>query len=368
MMKVCVLSMHRIINYGSFLQAYALKQLLLQNGAEQVSFIDIKPGKHLKGWDPTTLKYRLGRLWYFIRLALQGRLVERMQDKKHFHKIQACLCSHYRLLEIDESPAADYQLAVIGSDEVFNCCQISQWGYTPQLYGDIPEADRVISYAGSFGHTQYEQLVSLGIDREIGQTLKSVSAISVRDQNSVHIVHRLTGIRPHLHLDPVLIYGYSREIEQAPRPALENYIVVYAYHGRIHDKAEIQAIRNFAAAHKKTLVSFTYYAWCDQVIVPSTPFDVFAWFRQADYVITDTFHGTIFSVITRRPFATLIRPSNRNKITSLLESLCLSEKGIYDPAQLAETLTAGWDQTKVEQILTAERKRSNDFLSSVLQQ
>ena len=137
-MKIAILSMHRVINWGSFLQAYALRQLLLQNGADMVSFIDIKPGRPLKGFEPETKKDKIYR---YIGYFFQGRFYEKLQGWRYFNKVQESIESHWPLLNIDEKGTA-YDLAIIGSDEVFNCCQTTSWGYTLQLYGAISEAKK----------------------------------------------------------------------------------------------------------------------------------------------------------------------------------------------------------------------------------
>lgn len=355
--------MHKVINYGSFLQAYALKQLLLQNGADKVLFIDIKQGKQLKGFEPENSRKRLMRV---VKEVLNGQLITKIRNRKHQDSVRRCIESNSHLLETDKGFGTQYDLAVIGSDEVFNCCQKSIWGYTPQLYGEIPEARQVISYAGSFGHTQYEQLVEHNIDGEIGATMRKLSAISVRDDNSFDIVKRLTGIEPFIHLDPVLAYGYQEEIAQAEPTEDKDYIVVYAYAGRIKEQSEINAICDFARKNNKKLYSFTYYDWCDKTISPSSPLEVLSWFRGADYVVTDTFHGTIFSIITQRQFVTLIRPSNQNKIGSLLKTMGLSHRGVYRPEIISETLTAVINYDLVDNRLNINRQQTHRYLDSVM--
>lgn len=364
-MKIAILSMHRVINWGSFLQAYALRQLLLQNGADMVSFIDIKPGRPLKGFEPETKEDKIYR---YIRYFFQRRFYEKLQGWRYFNRCKRSIESHWPLLNIDEKGTA-YDLAIIGSDEVFNCCQTTSWGYTLQLYGAIPEAKKVVSYAASFGHTRYEQLLELNIAGEIGATLNTLSAISVRDKNSYDIVKKLTGRTPEQHLDPVLIYGYQAEIMQMSLPAEKDYIVIYAYPGRIQDKTEIGIIKKFARQNGKKLISlFSYYSWCDKSVAPNTPFEVLAWFKGADYVITDTFHGTIFSIITHKNFCTLVRNTNGEKIDSLLLRLGLEIKILREKSfsLMSDILHQSINYTEVEQALTTERARAKKYIKQVI--
>lgn len=354
-----VLSMQRVLNYGSFLQAYALKQLLLRNGADEVYFIDIEKGRILPGYEPVS---RRDRALKGIRYLCDGRLKTWIKDQIYLKRVTRKIALSYPLLESKKPKPSHYDLVVIGSDEVFNCCQPSSWGYTLQLYGRIANADRIVSYAGSFGHTTFKQLQEQNICAEIADAMKSMHSISVRDLNSSHIVKALTGITPELHLDPVLIYGYAQKITSLYTPQKEPYILVYTYPGRVKQKAEIEQITGFARSKGLKLASvFCRYDWCDRAMVLDNPFEVLRWFKDAGYVITDTFHGTIFSIITKRKFCTFIRDKNRQKISSLLSFLRLEERAAYDISPILEKEI---DYTIVDEILGRERVNSMQFLKS----
>ena len=73
-----ILSMQRVLNYGSFLQAYALKQLLLQNGADDVYFIDIEKGRSLAGFEQENSL--LKKLFRAIVLLVQGQLPAKIRE------------------------------------------------------------------------------------------------------------------------------------------------------------------------------------------------------------------------------------------------------------------------------------------------
>lgn len=365
---VGILSMQRVINYGSFLQAYALKQLLLQNGADEVYFIDIERGRELPGFEYSKNQSKWHKLKRLLQIIFTGLLFQKIRDRKFAKRLKKSIEDCFPILELDKAAPKEFDLVVIGSDEVFNCCQCAPWGYTLQLYGRVLNAKKVISYAGSFGHTRYEQLVQLGIDKEIGETMKTMAAISVRDQNSYDIVEKLTGIKAEMHLDPVLIYGYEKEIAERKVSYPEKYMVVYSYQGRINDKKEIKKITSFAKEHKLKLISiFCRYDWCDEAIIPETPFDVLGWFKGAEYVVTDTFHGTIFSIITGRRFVTLVRKTGRitngEKISSLLRQLGLEKKCVGNNREMLENkLVDNVDWLNINDVLVENRRRSQFYL------
>ena len=286
-------------------------------------------------------------------------------------RLKASIHAQFPVLGLDDSSPSHFDIVFIGSDEVFNCCQKSIWSYTPQLYGFIPQADRVVSYAGSFGHTTYEQLINAGVADEIGRTMRKLSAISVRDQNSYEIVESLTNIRPEIHLDPVLIYGYKKEIADSSIDDQSSpYMVVYSYQGRISDKREINEIVTYARDRNLKLVSiFCRYDWCDKAIITATPFDVLSWFKEAECIVTDTFHGSIFSIITHRRFCALMRDSNKQKLGSLLKQLSLDNRMVQigDCKSICPILDASVDYDLVEDILLNERKRAYQYMCKLLE-
>lgn len=103
-----------------------------------------------------------------------------------------------------------------------------------------------------------------------------------------------------------------------------------------------------------------------------SPFEVLAYFRNAEEVITDTFHGSIFSVITHRPFTTLIRKSVRNsygneeKLSDLLERLNLADR-MTTKIEDAETINEkAIDYIKVDELLKAHREVAREYLRKSL--
>lgn len=89
-------------------------------------------------------------------------------------------------------------------------------------------AKHVISYAGSFGPTTYEDIQKQNQQAMISAGLRHMDAISVRDQNSQDIISRLIGTKVELVCDPVILYGYENEMRSFS-PPMKDYILIYAY-------------------------------------------------------------------------------------------------------------------------------------------
>ena len=354
-MKIGILSMHRVPNYGSFWQAYCLMKMLEKSGND-VDFIDIRKGRQIldtplykRSFSLTKIK----RIPYYLFQKKKLNIFQHYQAKK----LGCAERMNYR---------TNYDCIIIGSDEVFNCIQQSPWGFSTQLYGAM-DNDNVNSYAGSFGYTTMENIEKYGLSEEISQAIKNMRNISVRDLNSEQIMSELSdGKQIQRHLDPVLIGDLP-----VPKAAVCNkqqkYIVIYAYDFRFHDEAYISCIKAFAQKKGLKIYSVGFYQdWVDKNIV-TDPYTLLEYFKNAEYIITDTFHGTIFSIRCKKKFVTVVRDTNRQKLTSLLESVNLSNRIVTKPNEIALTLNKDIQYDDVFKILKKERKRTEDYLKACIQ-
>ena len=249
MRKVGIMSMQRIANYGSFLQAYALKQLIEEVGCN-VEFVDYHVGapvitENADSKNKVVRKIEKGLETFQYQAPLAHKL--------SFIRYKQSFAQKYMPLlgitdEMNYNPTVD--CLVIGSDEGFNCIQKnSNVGYSPELFGKNNHAKKLITYAASFGNTTLLEKYKKA--NEVGALLKKFDAISVRDANSGTIVEQLTGKEPVYNLDPVLTYDYMNCCDKIPQVQTnEKYLILYAYAGRIsNDEADWIA----AYAKKKNL-------------------------------------------------------------------------------------------------------------------
>lgn len=368
MAKVGILSMQRIVNYGSFLQAYGLKMLLEELGHD-VEFVDYHVEKPLI----TDSNYQKRGLF----LKVQKMLEAFQYDAPLKHRVQFILYKkqfakkYLHILgitpEMNYLPALD--ALVIGSDEVFNCVQANpNVGYSLELFGKNQRAKKLLTYAASFGNTTIEKLNKFGKDAEIGMFLKKFDAISVRDKNSGYIVRELSDVQPEYHLDPVLIYDYMGECKRIPRiQTKERYLILYAYSGRI-SREKSAWISAYAKKKGLKVYSIGGVQRCADSFIDCSPFEVLAYFQHAEAVITDTFHGTIFSIITKRKFAAIIQKSvensygNEEKLKDLLERTGLHDRIAENLNDIEKVLERAIDYTAVDKIIDAERMKAVDYL------
>lgn len=368
-MKVGIMSMQRVINYGSFMQALGLKIMIEELGHE-VTFIDYHPGLCVEK-EKVSAKVRK-KIWK-VRKNFQFRFHkldkmshQRVQFERNYEDIY--------LPQLGITKKKNYyeelDTLVIGSDEVFNCLQSNEKvGYTKELFGWKNNSKRLISYAASFGNTTVERLKKYEVDQEVGELLKRFDAISVRDENSGKVVKTLTDKELIYNLDPVLVSDFSTYLKDNVK--LKDYIIVYAYSERISQE-EANKIIEFAKKRKKKLVciSGTQY-FCDEYI-SCEPAEIPAYFKHADCIITDTFHGSIFSIITNKPFLTIVRPTvngtygNEEKLVDLLKRLHLESRIIKDFDGLDEKMMQSIDYEQVNQKRMIERTKSLEYLKKAI--
>lgn len=378
-MDIGILSMQRIYNYGSWMQAYALKNIIKDIvDASSVQFVDYHIEKPVFSEKTDRKKYRANYWKQFISERITDfKVSSQAMPNDYFmhiynfkHKYQPELFDmkwHQR----NYNPQLD--ALIIGSDEVFNCTQQNvDVGYSKELFGEGIPAKKKITYAASFGNTTLEKIETLGIDKEIAKWIGKLDDISVRDNNSQKIIRMLSGIEAQVHLDPVLIYDFSKELEIEIEEGLQDpYMIVYAYSNRLKREEE-EAIASYARKRGLKIYCISgEYSIADKMIYDS-PLNIIRYFKNAECVVTDTFHGTIFSIINHKPFATFVRKSeligygNQEKLEDLLQRLLLTSRIVAEPREIAEVLSDEINYTEVDKIIYKERISSKQYLKKIL--
>ncbi len=365
-MKIGILSMQRVVNSGSLLQAYALRETVkaLTNG--EVEFIDYENPlsvKAIKEKKPPFLIQLLKIIKHTILPAYRPHMQAKRYVKKFTEKWAESLPALGLNKELNDNQGKPYDLAIIGSDEVFNICQFSDrnvdipWS----LLGEGINTKRLISYAASCGQTTLEKLNAIGEDRHYGDLLKHFQAVSVRDENTFHVVKTLSGITLQYHIDPALLMPDFPK-EESYRKLPYRYMLIYAYTWRISSKDEIYAIKAYAQSHRlKTVCINCYHSWCDHTIA-CTPFALLQYIQDAECVVTDTFHGAVFSIRENIPFAALVRESNSNKLRFLLHQFGLENREADTAKEIESILRQPIDYNQVNKKLEEERKKAIQYL------
>lgn len=368
-MKVCILSMQRVLNYGSLLQAYSLKKMIASIGHE-VAFIDIEPNEQdnlkrieVKSFDEG--QRFSGRNIVYRLLQQDANVIyglKKIIAKKNVVKLQKKFAD--KILELKEvNNEKEYDVCVIGSDEVFNCLNDASWGFTSQLFGNVRQANKVITYAASCGFTNAAELVD-SVKDIIANSFTLISTFSVRDENTANFVREIAKTEPQYHLDPVAVGNFDKEIEKASK-CLKNlppkYCIVYSYHGRM-GSSEKAAILNICRKEKMTPVSIGGPQKWVHTHLELDPFEVLCAFKNAAYVVTDTFHGAIFSAKYASRYAIIVRDSNKNKLSDLISRLNIDEHQVTSIEQIVDLYAIVDDKKAIRDIENVQYKRSIKYL------
>ena len=370
-MLVGIMSMQRIVNYGSFLQAYALKKIIESMG-HSVVFVDYKVGKPIcksRNEKNVVLKKKIfaTALHFFVWVRMFDFFLPKsfkysVKQNRQYQKV----CKKYLNIKGNKYNTK-VDVLIIGSDEVFNCFQLNpNVGFSPELFGEGSCCKVLATYAASFGNTVKDKIYQYNKEDEISKYLSKFNVISVRDNNSYEIVKALTNNAPSINLDPVLIYLFDNE--KVNQVELNNYVIVYAYRNRLSE-IEKAFIKEYAFLNKKTIVCIGGYQDFGDYSFIGSPFDVLDYFSKADYIFTDTFHGTIMAIINHKQFVSFVRDSNggnygnSEKIVDLLNRLNLKER-IFDCGKPNRTVIdkiINYDETEI--ILSNERKKTLEYLA-----
>lgn len=359
MKKIGIMSMQRINNYGSFLQAYGLKNIIINLGYD-VEFVDFNIEKSIIQEEKISIFDKIKRnsnIFAFINKKVYLKKTNRLFENIYWPEI-GVKSRNYNPDNIDE--------LVIGSDEVFNCLQGLPVGYSRELFGKNYESIPVISYAACFGHTTYNGLKKYSIDKEVAKMLNRFKAISVRDENSFINIKKLINKIPSLNLDPVLIYNYENVIIDTVK--INNYILLYAYTGRLTSYEE-KIIKNFAKEKGKKIISLGFYQKIADYNLIVHPFEILAYFKHADFIITDTFHGSIFSIKNHSNFCTIVRYGkigNNNKLLDLIKRLELEDRIVSNINEINELYDKKIEWKLTDKILNVEAKKTIEYLKNNL--
>lgn len=360
-MKIGILTHYQIYNHGAILQMLALSRVFKKMGhlpytlTYHKNFDFVPPqqasyAKERKQWSSV--------FYYFKTYGLSGILFK-LKTRKLFSSF---LERHFQFAPLYHS---QMDKVCIGSDEVFSL----EKGINIMMYGHSVPCKNIFSYAGSFGQTTLPTIE----ERFCTQLLSSgfaynLKAIGVRDRNSYEVVKGLCNREATILIDPVLLYGYEDElnVKNAPVPRAK-YLLLYAYDTRFNASDEVEAVRTWARKQGLKIVSAgCYHAWADENIALN-PLELLPLFKNAHCVVTDTFHGSVLSLITQKEFAVFVREgSNTHKVRYLLQSLEANEAEVADPNCLEKRFskTLAWD--KINRTIEKERKKALQYLENAL--
>lgn len=335
-MIIKTITCHDVYNLGASLQAYALSEYLKQQ-EHDVQIIDYKPTylQHyrLSGVPNTRFDKPFLRLAYQVA-KFPGRLYARLTcprkkvfdafTRKYLPVTEKTYASNEELKAAP--PEADVYIA--GSDQIWN--PVFRNGKDPAFFLDfVPEGKKRISYAASFAVEE----VSAADQAQMTPWLAELDTVSVRESSAVTILEKM-GIQGVQVMDPVFLLEREHWEKMAVLPETEGYILVYDF-----DSNPVMAVtaKKLASKTGKKIVSLFPMAEADEVWQNAGPLEFLGAVKNADIVLSNSFHATAFSLIFQKEFYVLNREEKINtRMRDLLGSVGLADRLISVPDMLAE--------------------------------
>ena len=362
-MKVGILTHYDVNNQGAQLQLYALYRLLESWGHEPVVLTynknyDFVPELRKRNQiGITSIPYILRNFLFAKGIGLTWHNVKKYTINRRFRHSTMRHAS-YCLADID--------VAIVGADEVFSL----ELGVNMMMFGHGVNTENMIAYAPSCGQTDIHRIDHYHCRELMQSGLQHFAALSARDMKTKEIVETLTQREVCEVCDPALLYNFNISDYKTPaKTPKRKFIAIYSYDARFVDASQVAAIRRFARENSLITVSpGTYHKWCD-VNIACNALEWLKCMSMAEYIITDTFHGTIAAAITNRPMALhLSYEVNSSKMKDLVMRLGLESRMLnkisYDNNCRVFTLKP--DFATLNTRIDAMRRHSTTYLKQSL--
>ena len=363
---VGLVTYHKALSYGACLQAYATAYVIENKLDCEVEFIDYentyesrqKNWGFLKDGSFKEIVMTLAKRFIFKNEKCKNRAFEDFLKYQHLSSIHTT--------NINDLNSLDYDILVVGSDQVWNS------NISNELDGvfllDFAQPRKRISFASSMGGYTFNQSEKNYFQKCISQ----FNHISVREEYTRQQVQELTNKDIRILLDPTLLISgdsWRKMLEQQriyykyPKNSYilaftigvidENVIKSYAYYSK---KLKSPIYRIMLNTHKPHGI--------DKVISGATPYEFIELIDNAKFVITNSFHGTAFCINMNTPFVQIPVKNNNQRMSELLNFVGLSQQALTNDF---DSISTEVDFSKSNEILSLKREDDLKWLEEVFQ-
>ncbi len=376
-MKIGIVTIPPRNNYGGALQAYALQRVLSEMGHEAYIIMpEEKPKFKLNPYLAPLIYLKRAFLKYVLRdknsIVFWGykferdiKIVRQQYVKFLDENILQYHCNKYQDIAHNE-----FDAFVVGSDQVWRKLFFDN---IQNAYLDFAKKWDIkrYAYAASFGTSELNEYPPDEV-AECRSLIKMFDAVSVREDVGVDICKDYFNKDAQHVLDPTMLYDkedYEKLIENEPqqRGILLRYFLESTEQSEliistICDKLNLVSL-------KVTAEKYYYYSLLvdniDDYVIPS-PYKWLSALRDAEFVVTDSFHGVVFSIIFNKPFVVMMKEiSGKARIPSLLKIFGLENRLINNVNELNEAHFAPIDYDRVNKIKKEWQQRSFEFLQQI---
>ncbi|MDP3441901.1 MAG: polysaccharide pyruvyl transferase family protein [Ignavibacteria bacterium] len=368
-MKIAIVTLHGYENYGNKLQNFALTRVILNldidvksididligsNGREdskQTSLVETKNGISAIMTILRLIKRRFLRSKHsiFAKQLMNQRRLNLLSFSRDYLNEQTYDLHFDKLASID----SEYDFFVVGSDQVWNPTAVANKEY--KYFLTFASDSKKISYAASFGVASLQEQDK----KKYIPLLNSFEHISVREKAGQRIIHDLLNIEVPILVDPTLLLSKSDWlsiiIPDENKPT-KNFLLTYFL-------SEVNAstnryISHFAKIHKLIIVRLNDIH--DKNRFTLGPNQFLDYFNSASIIFTDSFHGSVFSILFERPFVVFNRGNMNSRIETLLSIFHFEDRHWDNVKKHRDFFSV--DFSNVQSIQAVEKNRSISFL------
>lgn len=392
-MKVSVVCIYYNRNYGSVLQSLALNNYLEKLGCE-VSVIPFKDSAGVKEKLDILFDLKLPKLFNpeIVKRKIQEKKAKKAAtdvDEDYIEGAKAREIAYSRfvkehfdvpetVLNRDELVGfvRDSDAVIVGSDQLWTPHDILIGYHTLNF---VPSEVKKISYATSFG---VKELPTAHIKRKAKRFLSNMDEISVREVQGKQIIENL-GVNKTVHVvvDPTMLLTREEwdEIIPSARIVEEKYIFCYFFGNNPEHREFAQKIKKQLGLSIVALQHMDEYVagdgvYAERVLYDIDPSQFVALIRDAELILTDSFHGSVFSVLYHKKFFVMNRHkegevrSTNSRIDTFCSMLCLEKRHLVGDLKMypMKNILSDIDYTDVGQRLYENRNNSIAFLKGAL--
>ncbi|MCP4605956.1 MAG: polysaccharide pyruvyl transferase family protein [Proteobacteria bacterium] len=361
-MKVGIITFHSSHNYGSMLQAFALQTVLNRSG------IDAKIIDYRNPFNEEQYKLFRTNLYKKNPKHLVADIIRFNKKCRRYLAFWSFASKHYKLtdktyysnFEIENDLDNSWDAFICGSDQIWN--SICTNGASPAYFLNFARALNApkIAYAPSVGHSSIDQKYSL----DFSNYINNIDFVSVRERTGVNIVNQFTD-KPVINvLDPTLLLSGNSWSDLATEPVLKkSYIALYMLEQNDH---LLDYAKNLSNNGKLEIVTFSNKRLIDNSICRNSadPCEFLGIIKNAQYVITNSFHATVFSILFKKQFAVFLTEHSGSRVSDFLDLVGLSDRIVKDGSNfnIAESI----DYKATYESLGKEISHSREFLFNAL--
>lgn len=335
--KAAILTFHRANNYGAILQSYALCETLKKvGGAPEI--IDYWPAKFRRIY-LYEYPFSLSKDFFkaFAKKILLNPILERRNSEFQLFAKKYLPLTQETYLNPEEIDRAkfDYEIYICGSDQIWNNDMVD---FDKTFFLDFPSAKNKFSYAASFGQSVIPEELVL----EYKGRLKGFLSYSVRETSGKQLLYNYFKIDAHVDCDPTLLLNEKewRKVGQEKGISRLPYLLLYSVNliGNLAKQVnELAAQTGYRIIYLTSNTSWNVLAGKDDLKkeverrFDASPEEFITLIDGAEYVLTNSFHGTVFSILFHKKFmsATVDMNGNKNqRIIELLDALGISRRNL----------------------------------------